>query len=59
MEVTRDHIVHVLRRAGLREVADEAESELPDTLDLDRAVNWAGRHGVTHDELISQLGGSP
>jgi hypothetical protein len=52
-------VVHILRRAGLREVADEAEKELPSSLDLDDAMNWCLQHGVTHDEVISQLGGSP
>jgi hypothetical protein len=59
VEVSRDHVVHVLRRAGLREVADEAESELPVTLDFEEAMNWCARHGVTYDEVVSQLGGSP
>ena len=40
-------------------MADEAETELPATLDLEQALNWAAKHGVTHDEVISQLGGSP
>ena len=52
-------MVHILRRAGFREVADEAEKELPVALDLEEAMNWCARHGVTHDEVISQLGGSP
>ena len=59
MEVSRDHVVHILRRAGLRGVADQAAKELPDALDLDDALNWAAQHGVTTDEVISQLGGSP
>jgi hypothetical protein len=59
MEVSRDHVVHILRRAGFREVADEAEKELPVALDLDAAMNWCLQHGVTHDEVISELGGSP
>jgi hypothetical protein len=59
VEVSRDHVVHILRRAGFREVAHEAEKELPAALGLDEAMNWCARHGVTHDEVISQLGGSP
>ena len=58
-EVSRDHLVGVLRRAGLREVAEQAEKELPVEIELDDALNWAGRYGVTRDELISQMGGSP
>jgi hypothetical protein len=59
MDVSRDHVVDILRRAGLRDVAKQAERELPVELDLDDALNWAARHGVTHDEVISQMGGSP
>ena len=59
VEVSRDHVVHILRRAGFREVADEAEKELPVALDLDEAMNWCARHGVQESDVISQLGGSP
>jgi hypothetical protein len=59
MDVSRDHVVDILRRAGLRDVAKQAERELPVELDLDDALNWAAPHGVTHDEVISQMGGSP
>jgi hypothetical protein len=59
VEVSRDHVVHILRRAGFREVADEAERELPDALDLEDAMNWCAKHGVNESDVISQLGGSP
>ena len=58
-EVTRDHVVHILRRAGFRAVADEAERELPVVLDLNEAMTWCAAHGVNESDLISQLGGSP
>jgi hypothetical protein len=59
VEVSRDHVVHILRRAGFREVADEAEKELPVALDLEEAMTWCARHGINQSDLISQLGGSP
>ena len=59
MEVSRDHVVHILRRAGFREVADEAEKELPVALDFDEAMSWCAQHGVNESDVISQLGGSP
>jgi hypothetical protein len=59
VEVSRDHVVHILRRAGFREVADEAEKELPVALDIDEALNWCGQHGVNQSDVVSQLGGSP
>jgi hypothetical protein len=59
VEVSRDHVIHILRRAGFRGVADEAEKELPVALDLDEAMNWCAQHGVQESDVISQLGGSP
>jgi hypothetical protein len=59
MEVSRDHVVHILRRAGFRDVADEAEKELPTVLDLETAMNWCMHHGVNESDIVSQLGGSP
>jgi len=59
VEVSRDHVVHILRRAGFRGVADEAEKELPVALDLEVAMNWCAQHGVQESDVISQLGGSP
>jgi hypothetical protein len=59
VEVSRDHVIHILRRAGFREVADEAEKELPVALDLEEAMTWCARHGVNESDVISQLGGSP
>jgi hypothetical protein len=49
----------MLRRAGFSEEADKAMAELPDPVDVDYAIRWAGRHGITKDLLISQMGGSP
>lgn len=59
MQVTKRHIVDVLRRAGLPQAADEADRSLPDQIDLERAAQFLGRYGITKDELISRMGGSP
>jgi hypothetical protein len=59
MQFTRDHVASVLRKAGYRDLAELAESSLPDPVELDRVAEFLQPHGVTHDELISQLGGSP
>ena len=58
-QVTRQHVVEVLRTAGLPEVADEANRSLPEELDLERAAEFLARYGITKDELISRMGGSP
>ena len=59
MQVTRQHVVDLLRRTGFPEAADEAMRVLPDPVDIDEAVAWAAPHGITKDELISRMGGSP
>jgi hypothetical protein len=59
MEVTRRHVVDVLRTAGLPEAADEADRSLPEQMDLERAEEFLGRYGITKDVLISRMGGSP
>ena len=59
MQVARQHVVDILRTAQLPEVADEADRTLPDPIDYDDAANFLGRYGITKDELISRVGGSP
>ena len=58
-QVSREHVVEVLRTAGMYDVADEANRSLPDELDLDRAAEFLARYGITKDALISRMGGSP
>ena len=58
-KVSRHHVVAVLRRAGLPEAADEAMRVLPDSIDREYMYRWAAEHGITRDELISRIGGSP
>jgi hypothetical protein len=59
MQVTREHVVDVLRTAGLQQEADEANQSLPEELDLERAAQFLQRYGITKDVLISRMGGSP
>lgn len=58
-KVSRKHVVDLLRRAGYPDRADEARRVLPDPVDLDDVLRWAGQLGMTRDELISAIGGSP
>jgi hypothetical protein len=55
----KQHVVDLLRRMQHPDIADEAERELPDPIDADRLVEWMAQRGLTHDSLISQMGGSP
>jgi hypothetical protein len=53
------HIVEVLRRAGLTEAAEEAQrtlSDPPDQAELDR---FAVAHGLSEELLADRFGGSP
>jgi len=59
VQLTRQHVVDILRRTGFPEAADQAMRVLPDPVDLDRVAGWAAPYGITKDELISRMGGSP
>jgi hypothetical protein len=59
MQVTRQHVVNLLRTVGLPELAEEAHLVLPDTLEYDQAERFLAQSGITKDELISRRGGSP
>jgi hypothetical protein len=59
MQVSRQHVVDLLRRTGMSQAAEEAERVLPDPVDMDEVTKWGAKHGVTHDDLVSQMGGSP
>ncbi len=59
MPLTRQDVVDILRKTGFSAAADEALRELPDPVDLDQAATWGAKYGITRDELISRMGGSP
>jgi hypothetical protein len=58
-EVSRAHIIDVLRREGLPEVIDEVLRSLPEHVEYRRAEQFLARYGITKDMLISRMGGSP
>lgn len=59
MQVSRQDVVDFLRGLGYPDVADEAERDLPDPVELRRAQEFGERHGISRDELINRMGGSP
>jgi hypothetical protein len=59
MQYSRQYVVDSLRRLGYSQLADEALRELPDPVDLDELQAWSMRYGLSRDELISRMGGSP
>ena len=56
---SRQHVVDLLNRLGHPELAEEALRVLPDPVDIDRLVDWYFQHGLSYDDMISQMGGSP
>jgi hypothetical protein len=59
MQYSRQHVIDLLNRTGHARLAEEASRVLPDPVDAARVEAWALQHGLTHDELVSQMGGSP
>jgi hypothetical protein len=59
VEVTRENVVDALRRAGLWDEAEQIESSLPDSIDIDDLADLCAARGITRDTSTSLLGGSP
>jgi hypothetical protein len=53
------HVVEVLRRAGLTQVAEEAQRALSDPVDQRELDRFASSHGLSAESLMEQLGSSP
>ena len=56
---SRRYVADMLRRTGFPELADVVLWELPDPVDAEQLQNWGIRYGVSKDDLISRMGGSP
>jgi hypothetical protein len=59
MPQERQWVVDTLRRLGYGEAADEAEKVLPDPVTRAELQQFGDRHGISLDEVISRMGGSP
>ena len=58
-QFSRQYVIDVLNRVGYTELAEEASRVLPDPVDVDQLGEFGNRYGVTLDDLISRMGGSP
>ena len=58
-QYSRQHVIDLLNRLGHKQLAEEASRVLPDPVDADQVGTWGMQHGLTHDDLVSQMGGSP
>jgi hypothetical protein len=59
VQLTKQHVVDLLRRAGLSDMADAAQRDLPDPVDSEQVAAWAAPHGINMGELMDRMGGSP
>jgi len=58
-QYSRQHVIDLLNRLGHKQLAEEASRVLPDPVDAEEAAIWGMQHGLTHDDFVSQMGGSP
>jgi hypothetical protein len=56
MEIPRDKVVGLLRDRGQDDIADQAESRLPEQVDLDQHADLLKEHGVEPQQLAGHLG---
>jgi len=59
MAMSRQWVVDTLRRMGYPQEADEAARDLPDPVEVEQLREFGDRHGISRDEMISRMGGSP
>jgi hypothetical protein len=59
MAYSRQWVADTLRRGGYQQAADEALRDLPEEVDLEQLEAFGNRHGISRDELVSRMGGSP
>lgn len=58
-QYSRQHVIDLLNRLGHTELAEEASRVLPDPADVHKISAWWMQHGLSLDDLTSQMGGSP
>ena len=59
MSRSREKIVSTLRRAGLADVADDAQRTLPDQVDTQTLDRFCAARGLSTQMLADRMGGSP
>jgi hypothetical protein len=57
MQIDKNQIIELLRQRGDHDRADQAEKQLPDTVDTDEHGGLLAQHGISVDELKDKLGG--
>ncbi len=59
MAYSRQWVADTLRRNGYPQEADEALRVLPEEVDHRQLEEFSDQHGISRDELVSRMGGSP
>jgi hypothetical protein len=59
MGYSRQWVADTLRRIGYQQEADEALRVLPEEVDRRQLEEFGDRWGISRDELVSRMGGSP
>lgn len=59
MEIPKEAILNLLRERGQETEANEADRELPDTVDTDRDAGLLSRFGLDPQELVQMAGDIP
>jgi hypothetical protein len=57
MEIPKDKILEMVRSRGDKDKADQADQELPDTVDPERDSGLLSKFGVDPSELLGKFGG--
>jgi hypothetical protein len=58
MTYERQWLVDLLRRLGYTQAADDA-ARLPDQISQEQLQKFGDQHGISRDEIIDRMGGSP
>ena len=57
MEIPKDQILEFLRSRGEHDKAEQADQELPGTVDTDQHRDILERLGISPEDLIGNVGG--
>jgi hypothetical protein len=59
MSHDKQWVIDTLRRLGLTQAAEEAEQVLPDQVSTEELMALGDKYGISRDDLVSRMGGSP
>ena len=57
MQIDKNQILELLRSQGQHDQAQQAESELPDQVDLDQQGGLLSKFGIDPGDIMARLGG--